>query len=135
MTSQKPRRITEKELIEISARKKRKTPYPAPTAPDLINHTVHYAGGTEFLRLLINFQPMYEKYGVKLTLQMQKADGSNGLTYKVDHYISRDEAAAHEIELEVTTSIFNPANHATVSITYLPVEEESSLPLELTLAN
>ena len=78
---------------------------------------------------------MYEKDGVTLILQMQRADGSDGNTWYLDHFITADEAAAHEIVMEITTSIFNPANYAAVSITYRPTQEQPSLPLKLTLAN
>lgn len=134
MTNQKIRQITEKDLVDATAHKKRTAPYPAPTAPGLTNHTVHFNNGIGTFELHIDYKPMHENFGLTVILQMQRADGSNGNKWYLDHTITAQEASAHKVVMAISNSIFNPANYATVSITYRPTQVDESLPLKLTLA-
>lgn len=130
------RQITEKDLSQ-STHKSNKGTLPAPVAPFLIDHTLHYKGGDTFVTISISYPQMAASQALDQHLQFIRADGSKADNWTFTHTLTEAEAKAKKATWEITTVLFDPNIYARVDIYYsvTQTEPKTSKTLELLLAD
>ena len=127
--------ITKKHLSQSSDKSGAGT-LPAPVAPFLIDHTIHYKGGNTFVTISISYPQMAAGQVLDQHLQFIRADGSKANNWTFTHTLSAAEAKAKKTAWEINMALFDPENYARVDFYYvvLLAEPKTSKSLELNLA-
>ena len=127
--------ITQRDLSKSSHKLDAGT-LPAPVAPFLIDHTIHYKGGDAFVIISISYPQMAAGHALDQHLQFIRADGSKANNWTFTHTLTEDEAKAKKASWEITMALFDPENYPRVDIYYVVTlaEPKTSKSLELKLA-